>query len=65
MKSHLPGALDLTLGTTAAVLRGIWEIVATYGSRELEIDVYVGRQDAAHYQGSCALYTTASTREVA
>ena len=56
--SHLPGTLDLTYGICATLLRGIWEIVTLYGASVLNMDVYIGSYDAAHYRGKIALYPT-------
>ena len=53
--SYSPGTRDLTYGTMAALLRGIWEITALFGSCELDMEVYSGRQDDAHYRGHIAL----------
>lgn len=64
-RSHLPGTLDLTYGVTATLLRGIWEIAALYGANVLNMDVYIGSYDAAHYRGQLALYRTAVSKETA
>ena len=64
-KSHLPGTLDLTYGVTATLLRGIWEIVSLYGANGLEMDVYVGRFDPAHYRGQLTLYRSAISKDTA
>ena len=64
-KSHLPGTLDLTYGITATLLRGIWEIAALFGANVLNMDVYIGRCDAAHYRGQLALYRTAVSKDTA
>lgn len=63
VKSHIPGTVDLTYGRVAALLRGIWEIAALYRSCELDMEIYVGRQDETHYWGHLAVYLTGVTRE--
>lgn len=65
VKSHLPGTQSLTYGTTGDLLRGVWEITALFGSCELDMEVYIGRQDAAHYRGHLALYLIGSSGETA
>ncbi|CAD6579789.1 MAG: hypothetical protein ASARMPRED_009254 [Alectoria sarmentosa] len=59
--SYSPGTRDLTYGTMATLLRGIWEITALFGSHELDMEVYSGRQDEAHYWGHIALSSTAGS----
>lgn len=66
VKSYLPGTLELTYGTTATLLRGIWEIPMLYGGAcELDMGVFLGKQDAAHYRGHLALSLIETTRETA
>ena len=65
VQSHLPGTLDLTYGTTATLLTGIWEIVSLYGANVLHMDVFVGRYDEAHYRGRVALYQIAPSKDSA
>ena len=62
-RSHLPGTLDLTYGTMATLLRGIWEITTLHGSCELDMEVYIGGQDPAHYRGHLALYSMEGSRK--
>lgn len=63
VQSHRPGARGLTHGTMAALLRGVWEMAALFGACELDVAVYVGRQDGAHYQGHLAVYLTVGSGE--
>ena len=65
VKSHLPGTLDLTYGNTATLLLGLWELVTLFGAYELDMDVYIGRQDETGYRGQLALYSTIGSRETA
>ena len=63
--SHLPGTVELTYGVTATLLRGMWEIVALYGANGLDMDVYIGRYDPAHYRGQLTLYRTVISKDTA
>lgn len=65
VKSHLPGTLDLTYQMTAALLRGVWELAALYSACEINMGVYIGREDEAHYRGNVAVYLTAGSSETA
>lgn len=64
-RSAFPGTKDLTYGTMAALLRGIWEIATLFGPFELDMDIYIGSQDHTHYHGHLALYLTDGSRETA
>ena len=50
VKSNVPGGLEITYGTTATLLRGIWEITMLYGACELDMEVVWGKQDEAHHR---------------
>ena len=62
-KSYLPSRVDLTYGTMAVLLTGIWGITALYGSFEFDMEVYFGSQDEAHYRGHLAVSFTGGTRK--
>lgn len=62
-RSHFPGTQDLTYGIMARLLRGIWEITALFSACELDMEVYIGRQDEPHYRGHLALFLMAGPRE--
>ena len=64
-KSYRHGTQGLTCGIMARLLRGIWELARLFGPCELDMEVYVGKQDATHYRGHLALYLTAASRETA
>lgn len=65
VNSHLPGAVELTYGTTAKLLRGIWELSVLFEPCELDMEVYVGRQDVVNYRGHVALYQMPAAGETA
>lgn len=65
MRSHLPGTQDLTYGILAGLLRGTWEIAALFGPCELDMEVYIGGQDEAHYRGHLALSRIGNSGETA
>ena len=45
------------------LLTGIWGLTALCGSFELEMEVYFGSQDAAHYRGHLAVSFIGGTRK--
>lgn len=65
VRSQIPGTGVLTHGIVASLLRGIWEIAALFRPCELDMEVYIGSQDARHYRGHLALYFIADSTETA
>lgn len=55
----------MTNGIIATVLRGIWEITFLYQGCQLDLDVYIGRQDEAQHRGRVNLFKRASPSETA
>ena len=63
VKSHLLSTEGLTYGIMSVLLTGIWGLTALLGSCELDMEVYFGSQDAAHYRGHLAVFFTGGTRK--
>ena len=63
VKSYPPGTAYLTYQTTAAVLRGIWELSILYAPCSLDMEVYVGGLDEVHHRGHITLYLAPEPRE--
>lgn len=63
--SHLPGTQDLTYRTNAVLLRGLWEVSRLFGPAELDMEVYIGSQDEAHYRGHLALFLVTNPKGTA
>lgn len=47
---------DLTYGSIAAILRGIWEMTALYGSYTLNVGIYVGGVAPGDLKGEASVY---------
>ena len=60
-RSYLPGTRDLTYGTMAALLRGIWETTTLHSSCELEMEVHIRGRDHTHYR---ALFLTEGSSKI-
>lgn len=57
IKPHLPGAVpDLTESIVAAILRGVWEMTASYGAYTFDADIYLGGRSPANYRGHLTVY---------
>jgi len=57
IKSHLPGhGQDITLRQTSHILRGLWEVLAAYGSFTMDAQIYIGGLGLAQYRGTAVIF---------
>lgn len=63
--SHRSGSLDMTNGIIATVLRGIWEIATLYYGCQLNLDVYIGRQEEPQHRGHVEVFLRSIPSETA
>ena len=62
VKSH-HSTQGLTYGEMSVLLTGIWGLTALHGSCELDMEVYFGSHDAAHYRGHLAVSLIGGSRK--
>jgi len=53
----LPGhGQDITLRQTSHILRGLWEVLAAYGSFTMDAQIYIGGLGLAQYKGTAVIF---------
>ena len=56
IKAHAPGTdLDITYSTAAAIIRGMWDMSASFGYSTFSANVYIGMLSPQYLRGSIRL----------